>query len=237
MLTSDLPALFGIMGRPVNRLVPVRDLPEFEDWLHVISDPIVVRVYVGMRVQDREAFKASLVDTLRIDFSLTLTCACDSKTLSRSQVNVPISAMSQALYSLGARLCRVSFYGMKWYISSAEPAIDAFIRRYREEMSTEVPIGRNLFNYGARFPTEGVRLFRFSDDQHRARRFREGTVHEMCNVPGYSTLEFRPILDPSLAKVKVYQEICHDILSTIPRRMLDDMPTTMFTMCTRLHQL
>ncbi len=43
MLTRDLPALFGIMARPANRKVPVRDLPEFDDWLHVISDPIVVK--------------------------------------------------------------------------------------------------------------------------------------------------------------------------------------------------
>jgi hypothetical protein len=42
MFTKDLPALFGSMARPTNRKVPVRDLPEFDDWLHVISDPIVV---------------------------------------------------------------------------------------------------------------------------------------------------------------------------------------------------
>jgi len=47
MLTRDLPALFGIMARPANRKVPVRELPEFDDWLHVIFDPIVVKVYVG----------------------------------------------------------------------------------------------------------------------------------------------------------------------------------------------
>jgi hypothetical protein len=47
MLTRDLPALLGIMARPVNRKVPVKDLPEFDDWFHVISDPIVVKVYAG----------------------------------------------------------------------------------------------------------------------------------------------------------------------------------------------
>lgn len=47
MLTLDLPALFGIMARPANRRIHVRDLPEFWDWLHVISDPIVVKVFAG----------------------------------------------------------------------------------------------------------------------------------------------------------------------------------------------
>jgi len=47
MLTRDLVALFGIMACSINRKVPVRDLPKFDDWLHVISDPIVVKVYTG----------------------------------------------------------------------------------------------------------------------------------------------------------------------------------------------
>jgi hypothetical protein len=44
MLTKDLPALFGIMVRPANCKVLVRNLPEFDDWLHVISEPIVVKM-------------------------------------------------------------------------------------------------------------------------------------------------------------------------------------------------
>ncbi len=44
MFTRDLPTLFGIMARPANRKVSVKDLPEFHDWFHVISDPIVVKV-------------------------------------------------------------------------------------------------------------------------------------------------------------------------------------------------
>lgn len=47
MLTRDLPDLFGIMARPANRKVKIKDLPEFSNWLHVISDPIVVKVFVG----------------------------------------------------------------------------------------------------------------------------------------------------------------------------------------------
>lgn len=131
MLTLDLPEMFGIMARPACRKIPVRDLPEFVDWLHVISDHIVVRVYAGDSDEEREAFKASLVESLRTGFGLTLTCASDSLTLSTSQVNVPVSSMSEALYSLGARLCRVAFCGMKWSITSVEAVIDRFIERYR----------------------------------------------------------------------------------------------------------
>lgn len=84
ILTLDLPALFGIIARPANRKIPVRDLPEFVDWLHVISDPIVVKVYAGGIDEDREAFKRYLVEVLRSDFGMTLTPADDSLTLSRS---------------------------------------------------------------------------------------------------------------------------------------------------------
>jgi hypothetical protein len=62
-------------------------------------------------------------------------------------------------------------------------------------------------------------------------------VHEMCNEAGYGSLDFRPILDRHIVKVKVYQVLCHEILSMIHRQMLDDMPATMCTMCTRLRQL
>ncbi len=62
-------------------------------------------------------------------------------------------------------------------------------------------------------------------------------MHEMCNEAGYGSLEFRPILDRHIVKVKVYQVLCHEILSVIQRQMLDDMPATMRTIRTRLRQL
>ena len=40
--------------------------------------------------------------------------------------------------------------------------------------------------------SDGLQFFRFSDAQHRAERFREGTVHEMCNVEDYGSVDFRP---------------------------------------------
>jgi hypothetical protein len=126
---------------------------------------------------------------------------------------------------------------MKWEIINAEPTIDRFIQRYCGEMGPFVPTQRNMFDYGVQFPTGGLELYKFTEVQHEARRFREGTVHEMCNVEGYGSLDFRPIIDPHIVKVKVYQVLCHEILSVIQRQMLDDMPATMRTMRTRLNQL
>ena len=44
MLTTDLSSMFDIITRPANMMIRVRDSPKFADWLHVISDPIVVPV-------------------------------------------------------------------------------------------------------------------------------------------------------------------------------------------------
>jgi len=215
MLTMDLPALFGITVCPANRKVPVKNLPKFHDWLHVISDPIMVKVYVGSDEHERAAFKDDLVNTLRWAFDMTLTCNANSLTLSRNQVNVPISTMSNALHSLGVRVCRVSLFGMKWEIPNAEPMIDHFIQRYRAKMSSSVPIEKNMFDYGVQFPIGGLQLYKFREVQCEAERFMEGTVHEMCNVQGYGSLDFRPIIDPHIVKVKVYQILCHEIFSMI----------------------
>jgi hypothetical protein len=40
--------------------------------------------------------------------------------------------------------------------------------------------------------------------QCEVHKFREGNVHEMCNVKGYGFLDFKPIIDPHIAKVRVY---------------------------------
>ncbi len=76
---------------------------------------------------------------------MTLTCNFDSLTLSRNQVNVPISTMPNPLHSLGARICRVSFFGMKWEIPDAEPMIHRFIQRYHAEMGSFVATDQNFY--------------------------------------------------------------------------------------------
>ena len=130
MLTLDLLALFGIMACPACHRIHVRDPSEFLDWLHVISDLIVVKMFANSNDEEMEAFKASVVDTLRTKFGITLTCATNSCTLSTSQVTVPVASMSEAMSTLGVRLCMVIFFGMKWSILSVKPSIDNFIRRY-----------------------------------------------------------------------------------------------------------
>jgi hypothetical protein len=87
MLTLDLPDLFGVMTQPANRRVKIRDLVEFNDWLHVIFDPVVVRVYADNDSGERNIFRAEVVERLRVQFRLTLSCSSDSHTLSRNQVN------------------------------------------------------------------------------------------------------------------------------------------------------
>jgi hypothetical protein len=113
MLTLDLLDLFNVMARPTNHRVKTKDLVEFNDWLYVISDPVVVRVYAGNDSNEKNMFMAEVVERLSFQFGLALTCSSDSHTLSRNQVNVSVSTMSQVLYCMGARFCRVSVFGMK----------------------------------------------------------------------------------------------------------------------------
>ena len=75
---------------------------------------------------------------------LTLTCSNDSHTLSRNHVNVSEFAMSQGLHALGAKICRVSSFEMKWRLTEAEPILDRFIDRYRAEMEAFVHVQKNL---------------------------------------------------------------------------------------------
>ena len=89
----------------------------FDDWLHVVSDPMVVRVYAGRDHEEHDRFRSDLVEMLRVQLGLTLTCINDNHTLSCNQINVSVSAMSQALHALEARICRVSFFGMKWRLT------------------------------------------------------------------------------------------------------------------------
>ena len=101
MLTFDLPNLFGIMARHTNCQIKMRDLADFSDWLYVVLDPIVVRVYVRRDCDERYNFKVDLVEMLMVFLGLTLTCSNDSHTLSRNHVNVSVSAMSHVCMPQG----------------------------------------------------------------------------------------------------------------------------------------
>jgi hypothetical protein len=95
---------------------------------------------------------------------MTLTCSPDSLTLSRNQINVPNSAMWDALHSLDVGVCRVSFFEMKWEIPDAEPMINRFIQRYHAEMDPSVPTQKNMFDYGVQFPIGLHTMFSLSID-------------------------------------------------------------------------
>ncbi len=62
-------------------------------------------------------------------------------------------------------------------------------------------------------------------------------MHKMCNVQGFGSLDFRPIIDQHIVKVNVCQVSCHEIIFVIQRQMLDDMPMITHTMRTILGQL
>ena len=95
MLAKDLPTLFGTIGRPTNRKVKIKDLEEFACWIHVISYPIVVKVYGRSNQLERNAFKDEVFRCLRSRFDMTLSPNYDSMTLSNNQVNNAVSALSQ----------------------------------------------------------------------------------------------------------------------------------------------
>lgn len=95
----------------------------------------------------------------------------------------------------------------------------------------------NLFYYNMWYHTDGMLLFWFNDEQHHDCKFRENSLHEMCNELNYESVNCTSLLDLRLSKVKVYKELIHNILSCIPQHALHDVPNTMFTVHTRVRQL
>jgi hypothetical protein len=53
--------------------VRIRDLEDFHDWIHVISDPIVVRIFAGETIIESESTKVKILEALKISFVVTLT--------------------------------------------------------------------------------------------------------------------------------------------------------------------
>ena len=94
MLTEELPTLFRRIGRPANMKVKIKDLKEFACWIHVISYPIIVKVYGGSNQLERNAFKDEVVRCLRLRFDMTLNPNYDSMNLFNNQVNIAVSALS-----------------------------------------------------------------------------------------------------------------------------------------------
>lgn len=231
MDVRDLPVLIGEIVRPAKRRVLVRDSKHFQDWLHVISDPVVVKVYAGATPEDRQASKRSICQELRRSHRLALTLNHDNVVLSKSQVNIPVQALVEALRACGHRECRVGFFGMKWAIPKAQSKVDTYVQFHM------AAVKRNQFDIGIVLSPTMVDIFRFGLRQTSPpRMYREGTVHEMLNVEGFGALQFRVPMLGGIQSIKIYQELTHEVLFAIPRENMDDMPKTVRTMRTRVEQ-
>jgi hypothetical protein len=135
---------------------------------------------------------------------------------------------------LDARFCRVQFLGMKWGLSAAEPTLNRFIAWYYAEMGTDVPMEKNVFDYGCYVQLDQLELYTFSFQQHQMRYYQEGHIHHMCNVLDYGSLDFSLNLEPRVEKIKIYQRVVHELLSKIQKQCLDDMPSQIRIIRTRV---
>jgi hypothetical protein len=188
MLTNDLPDLLGHVARPANRRIRVRDSLAFRDWIHVISDPVVVKIYGGDSAASRQTTKKRIITQLRKFHHFALTSNEDEFILLRNQVNVSMKFMARAIYNSGARECRVCFFRMKWDLPDAEARIDELISNYIHVMGNRAIRGKNTFDIGTLHPSEAVDLFSFSEAQRRAQTSIQKSLHEMCNVRRFGSL-------------------------------------------------
>ena len=106
------------------------DSPKFDNWLHMISGPVIMRIYTRESEDEMRNFKNEIVEMLRAAYGFTFTPSRDYHLLSRNQVNVPISTLSKIMYDLGVRNCTLSLFGIKCDLVSVEPMIDHYIIRY-----------------------------------------------------------------------------------------------------------
>jgi hypothetical protein len=218
----------------------IKNFEGFENRLHIISDPVVVRIYAGETDLERKFTNVKILEALKISFDITLTNS-SSLILSKNQVNVSTIGMAEALYMTGTRICRLAFFGMKMPIGIVKPLIDYLVQRYlgffAPDLEVQILHNKNIIDIGIVTPTKRIEFFGFSEDQIYAKKFSEGRVHEMCNQSKFSSLSFRPTNLVQIKQIKMYQKLVHVILSVIARENLDDMPITMYTIRTRAHQL
>lgn len=81
-------------------------------------------------------------------------------------------------------------------------------------MGFSVPVGKNSFDVEVRFSTDEIMLIGFNA-QMLSRIFREGRVYEMCDTEGYGSVSLNPLIDTHISRIKIYQELCHEILSVV----------------------
>jgi hypothetical protein len=239
----DLPEFVGVFARPANRKVKVKDLDQFMDWLHVLADSIVVKVYAGDTPEERNQFKRRVAAHLRLFHGHVVTPNEDSLTFSTNTVNVRVEALAAVLHSIGCIECRILSFGMKWQVSKAQPRIDYFIQRHLVDFPEDEHNARNTFDYGLidhQINRRMLNAFRFRDIQmiengRGNRHFKKAKVHKMFGFnTGFGSISFKPTFHPAFEKVKIYPEMVHEVLSIVKRQTLDDMPKTVRTMHTRL---
>lgn len=78
-----------------------------------------------------------------------------------------------------------------------------------------VHVGKNSFDVEVRFSTDEIMLIGFSEAQMLSRIFREGRVYEMCDTEGYGSVSMNSLIDTHISRIKIYQELCHEILSVV----------------------
>ena len=47
--------------------------------------------------------------------------------------------------------------------------------------------------------------------------FKDGRVHEMCDMEGIGSMSLNPLIDVRISRIKIYQELCHEILLVLQR--------------------
>ena len=82
-------------------------------------------------------------------------------------------------------------------------------------MGSSVSVQKNLFDYKVRFQTNDLILYSFGDIQCRAKKYREGIVHLLCNREKYESLDFKLVVDQRIMRVKINLNLYHEVFSVI----------------------
>ena len=78
-----------------------------------------------------------------------------------------------------------------------------------------------------------LKEYLYSDFQVFYRRFIIKHVHDMYNVKGFNLVNFRSTIDKHIVKVKIYQELCHEVFSVIYKYNLENMSPILRTICSK----
>lgn len=71
----------------------VKDRFKFDDWMHMIFNPMVVTIYNGETIAEKELTKSHIIPQLWVCHGLLLTSNWDILALSKNDLNIPVKAM------------------------------------------------------------------------------------------------------------------------------------------------